>query len=81
MVLDTSVLVEGGPFTEVRWSGADPSLAAAQIRLIVPILVAGELDDLLHDRNGDRRLKAVNATRALRDLHHARPAEPAALPG
>jgi hypothetical protein len=53
---------------------------AAQIRLIVPILVIEELDDLLHNRNGDRRLKARNATRALRDLHHARPTEPAALP-
>lgn len=82
VVLDTSVLMESRPFfTEVRWSDADPSLAAAQVRLIVPILVIEELDDLLHDRNGDRRLKARTATRALRDLHHARPTEPAALPG
>jgi predicted ribonuclease YlaK len=47
----------------------------------VPILVVEELDDLLHDRSGDRKLKARNATRALRDLHHDKPTEPAPLPG
>jgi hypothetical protein len=82
VVLDTSVLMEGGPFTETNWSGADPSLAAGKIRLIVPILAVEELDDLLHDRNGDRRLKARNATRpagpAPRQANRAgRPARPA----
>jgi len=35
VVLDTSVLMEGGPFAEVSWHDADPSLAAGQIRLYV----------------------------------------------
>lgn len=80
VVLDTSVLMQAGPFTEVCWSAADPSLADAQIRPIIPILVVGELEDLLHNRDGDRRLRARNATRALWDLDHQRPTEPAVLP-
>ena len=62
VVLDTSVLMEGGRFTEVSWSSADASLATGQIRLIVPILVVEELDDLLDDRRGDRKQKAREVT-------------------
>jgi predicted ribonuclease YlaK len=49
--------------------------------LIVPILVVEELDDLLHDRDGERRRKARAATRTLRDFHGFKPTEPAALTG
>jgi PIN domain len=80
VVLDTSVLMEGGQFAEVPWSSADASLATGQIRLIVPILVVEELDDLLHDRRGDRKQRARTVTRGLIGLHRASPTEPAALP-
>jgi hypothetical protein len=44
-------------------------------------VVVGELDDLLHDRDGDRRQKARAATRILWRLHGSKPTEPAALLG
>ena len=80
VVLDTSVLMESKPyFTDLDWHSADPSLAEGGIRLIVPILVVEELDDLLHDRDGERRRRARAATRSLRELHGFKPTEPAAL--
>jgi PIN domain-containing protein len=81
VVLDTSALMEGAPFATFDWHGLDPSLAAVPVRLVVPILVIEELDDLLHDRNADRRRKARAATRSLLDIHKTRPTEPAGLPG
>ncbi|MGH3280992.1 MAG: PIN domain-containing protein [Trebonia sp.] len=81
MVLDTSVLMEGEPFLTFGWHALDPALASEPVRLILPILVIEELDDLLHDRNGDRRQKARAATRELWQLHGARPTDPAPLPG
>jgi hypothetical protein len=81
VVLDTSVLMEGEPFLTFGWHTLVPALAGEPVRLIVPILVIGELDDLLHDRNGDRRQKARAATRELWQLHGARPTDPAPLPG
>lgn len=81
VALDTSVLMEGGRFTEVSWSSAGGSLATGQIRLIVPILVVEELDDLLHSRRGDRKQKARDVTRGLIGLYKDSPTEPAALPG
>ena len=59
----------------------DPSLASLPVRLVVPIIVVEELDDLLHDRQADRRKKARTATRALLDLHQTRPMVPVALRG
>jgi hypothetical protein len=79
VVLDTSVLMEGE--LTFGWHALNPSLASGPIRLIVPILVIEELDDLLHDRNGDRRQKARAATRELWQLHGAKPTDPAPLPG
>jgi PIN domain len=81
VVLDTSVLMEGQPFMSTEWRSLDPRLASGPVRLIVPILVVGELDDLLHDRDGDRKLRARRATRELIDLHRWKPTEPAPLPG
>ncbi|MGH3401058.1 MAG: PIN domain-containing protein [Streptosporangiaceae bacterium] len=81
VVLDTSVMMEAGPLPSIDWHGMDPALAQGEIRLILPILAVEELDNLLHDRNGDRRKKARDATRTLVGLHGTRPTEPAALPG
>lgn len=81
VVLDTSALMEGMPFATFEWHSLDPSLATVPVRLIVPILVIEELDDLLHDRSADRRQKARTATRSLWDLHKTEPTQPAALPG
>jgi PIN domain len=81
VVLDTSVLMEGEPFRTFRWCALSPALASGPIRLIVPILVIEELDDLLHDRKGDRREKARAATRELWQLHGTSPTDPAPLPG
>lgn len=80
VVLDTSALMEGKSLVTFDWHSLEPSLAAVPIRLVVPILVIEELDDLLHDPNGDRRRKARAATRSLLELHKTRPTEPAALP-
>ena len=82
VVLDTSVLMESRPsFADLDWHGVSPTLAQGAVRLIVPILVVEELDDLLHDRDGERRRKARAATRTLRDLHGFKPTEPAVLTG
>jgi hypothetical protein len=80
VVLDTSALMEGKPFAQFDWHSLDPSLVDVPVRLVVPILVVEELDELLHDRNADRRQKARAATRSLFELHQTKPAEPAALP-
>jgi hypothetical protein len=80
VVLDTSVLMESKPaFTNLDWRSVDSSLTEGIVRLIVPILVVEELDDLLHDRDGERRRKARATTRSLRNLHGFKPTEPAAL--
>lgn len=80
VVLDTSALMEGEPLVSFDWHSLDSSLATGPVRLVVPILVVEELDDLLHDRDGARKKKARDASRALRELHKARPTEPAPLP-
>src|SRR5215470_4311850 len=80
VVLDTSALMEGKPFATLDWHSVDPSLAGVPVRLVVPILIIEELDDLLHDRNADRKQKARGATRSLLELHQTKPTEPAALP-
>jgi hypothetical protein len=81
VILDTSVLMEGRPFLTFDWHTLEATLATRPIRLIVPILVIEELDDLLHDPKGDRRQKARAATRELWRLHGAKPTQPAVLPG
>ncbi len=80
IVLDTSVLMEGPPLASSDWHGLDSSLVGKLVRLVVPIIVVEELDDLLHDRQAERRKKARDATRALLDLHQTRPTEPAPMP-
>jgi len=81
VVLDTSVLMEAPPLMSFDWHSLDPSVASTPVRLIVPILVVEELDELLHNRQAERRQKARAATRTLLDLHRSRPKEPAPLPG
>lgn len=81
VVLDTSVLMEGDPFVTFDWHGLHPSLVTGAVRLVLRIIVVDELDDLLHDRNGDRRKKARDARRALMSVHPGnKPAEAAPLP-
>ncbi len=81
VVLDTSVFVAGMPFMTFDWRSLHPALASGPVRLVAPILVVEELDDLLHDRDDGRRQRARAATRELRSLHERKPTEPAALPG
>ena len=59
VILDTSVLMEAEPLGTIDWPSPAP------VRLIVPILVVEELDDLLHDRDAARRKKARDARRVL----------------
>jgi hypothetical protein len=62
VVVDTSALMEGPPFATFAWHELEPSLAQPPIRLILPIMVVEELDDLMHHRDGDRRKR--HATRS-----------------
>lgn len=80
IVLDTSALMEGSPVGEFNWHSLDPTLNDTAIRLVVPILVVEELDELLHDRNADRRQRARAVTRSLLELHKDKPTQPAWLP-
>jgi hypothetical protein len=76
VVLDTSVLMEAEPLATIDWPSPAP------VRLIVPILVVEELDNLLHDRDAARRKKARDARRVLLAVHPGnKPTEPAPLPG
>jgi hypothetical protein len=86
LVLDTSALMEGPPFTSFDWAAILPPLPAEVAalgphqRLIVPILVIEELDNLMHDRDGGRRQRARETFRSLWELHGPQPAAPASLP-
>lgn len=80
VVLDTSALMQGKSFLTFDWHSLDPALAGGQVRLVVPLIVVEELDDLLHDRDGARRQKARTVTRALWELHRDKPTEPSPLP-
>jgi hypothetical protein len=80
VMLDTSALMEGPPFATFDWHGLHPSLIGKPVRLVVPILVIEELDDLLHNRDGARKQKARAATRSLWELHQTKPTEQVALP-
>jgi FtsZ-binding cell division protein ZapB len=81
VVLDTSALMEGPPFATFAWRELEPSLTQPPIRLILPIMVIEELDELMHHRDGDRRKRARDTFKALWELHGQKPTEPAALPG
>jgi hypothetical protein len=76
VITDTSVLMEAGPL------GAIDLKVPAPVRLLVPIVVVEELDELLHDRDADRRKRARDARRILMTAHpDGKATEPAALPG
>jgi len=85
LALDTSALMEGPPFRDFPWTTLTPSVPAGvagpHVRLIVPILVVEELDDLMHNRDGDWRKRARDTFKALWEVHQDAPAEPRALPG
>jgi hypothetical protein len=58
LVVDTSALMEGMPFRAFPWPATVPEIAAEvpgpHVRLIIPILVVEELDELMHHRDADR---------------------------
>jgi PIN domain len=83
IVPETSVLMEADPaFIKFPWHTAHPEMATGQIRLIVPIIVVEQLDELLHNRDGERKRKARDAVRALLSVHKtSKPTERAPLPG
>jgi hypothetical protein len=81
VVLDTSALMEGVPFTDFDWHTLHPSLAGVPVRLIVPILVIEELDELKRPHRREReKAQARKVLKALWDLHRAAPASPSSLP-
>jgi hypothetical protein len=80
VVLDTSALMEGQPFASFNWQSLDTSLADSAVRLIVPVLVIEELDELKRDRDGARKQKARGVFRSLWGLHGHSPTEPVPLP-
>jgi PIN domain-containing protein len=81
VIVDTSVLMEALPLSAITWPDLVGAANAGQIRVIVPILVVEELDELLHDRDAKRRDKARHARRFLWSLHSGtRPTEPSRLP-
>jgi predicted ribonuclease YlaK len=73
--------MEAQSLGSIPWPTIDASLADLPIRVIVPIIVVEELDDLLHDRDADRKKKAREARRFMRSVHPGnKPPEPAPLP-
>jgi hypothetical protein len=59
LLLDTSALIEGNYFTELDWHGLAGVQAGTPVRLIVPIIVIDELDDLKRDRRAGDRARSV----------------------
>jgi len=81
VVPDTSAFIEGAYFDTFDWHSLAAVSSAEPVRLIVPILVIGELDDLKRDRNPRVNGRARSVLRRLWELHDADPARPASLPG
>lgn len=76
LVLDTSAFIEGEYFTELDWHGLAGVQAGRPVRLIVPIIVIDELDDLKRDRRaGDRARSVLHRLWELRDGAGMAPAE------
>jgi hypothetical protein len=79
VVVDTSAFIEGEYFTSFSWRQLAGVQAEGPIRLIVPIIVIDELDDLKRDRRAGDRARSV--LHRLHELHGAAPFESAELPG
>jgi hypothetical protein len=78
-VPDTSAFIEGEYFTDFDWRQLTGVQPAGKLRLIVPMLVIDELDDLKRDRRAGQRARSV--LRRLRELQGAAPLEPCELAG
>jgi PIN domain len=79
VVIDTSAFIEGEYFTDFDWrslAGVEP---AGPVRLVVPIIVIDELDDLKRDRRGRGRARSV--LHRLQELYCSAMLEPAELRG
>jgi hypothetical protein len=81
VVLDTSAFIEGEFFTEFGWRSLDGVPAEGPVRLVVPITVVDELDDLKRDRNPRASGRARSVLRELRELHGPAPLAAAELKG
>lgn len=81
VVLDTSAFIEGTYFADADWQsmcGLGPRETA---RLIVPIIVIEELDDLKRNRNSRVSDRARSVLRKLWQLHEENSTAPVELPG
>src|SRR6266568_842436 len=79
VVMDTSAFIEGVYFTDFDWRSLDGIDAVIPVRLVVPIIVIDELDDLKRDRRGRDRARSV--LRRLRELYGSKLLEPVELRG
>jgi hypothetical protein len=76
LILDTSAFIEGEYFTDLDWHRLAGVQAGAPVRLIVPIIVIDELDDLKRDRRaGDRARSVLHRLWELRDGAGTAPAQ------
>jgi hypothetical protein len=79
VVIDTSAFIEGEYFTDFNWRELAGVQTAGPVRLIVPIIVVDELDDLKRDRRAGERARSV--LRRLLELQDTTLLEPVQLPG
>lgn len=81
VVPDTSALIEGAYFTDLDWHAAVAVGSGELVRLVIPILVVEELDDLKRDRNARVSRRARSVLHKLWDLQIGKPGMRAELPG
>jgi len=79
IVIDTSAFIEGEYFTDFNWRRLGGVQATGPVRLIVPIIVIGELDDLKRDKRAGDRARSV--LHRLLELHGTAPLEPVQVSG
>lgn len=77
VVPDTSALVEGPIFDTFDWHSLGGLEPGEPVRVVVPILVVEELDQLKVSKRSSR---VRSVLKKLWDLHGAAPAEPAPMP-
>jgi hypothetical protein len=75
---DTSAFMEGPYFDTFNWHSLDGLYQGSPVRLVVPILVVEEMDDLKYERRRQDRARSV--LRRLWELNGGKPTEPAVLP-
>lgn len=80
-VLDTSALIEGVDFREFEWHSLDGLSSREPVRLILPILVIEELDDLKRERRQHAASRARSVLRGLWELLGGNAQDSVSLPG